>query len=179
MFELPLDKFYKTDSKCKPCKLEYSRAWAKANPEKYKQRWQKQNKRRWIEQKQDQAYMNKRAVYFKANSEKRTARAKAWNQTNRQKYNIHVTTSKIKRRLSKDAKAFIILDKEFRRLYASICVFCGSREKIGMNHNIPISRAGNHSIGNLQPVCRSCSTRKKNKLVSEYKYYLKTLDTNR
>lgn len=179
LFELPLDNFYKSESKCKPCKKEYDQAWAKANPEKYKQRWQKKNKEQWLKKKQDEDYLLKKAAYRKENSQKIKQNAKAWNQANRQKFNIHVSTSKIKRKLSKDAKAFRILDKEFRRIYASSCVFCGSNEKVGMNHNIPISRAGNHSIGNLQPVCRSCSTRKQNKLVSEYKYYLKTLDTNR
>jgi uncharacterized protein (DUF983 family) len=29
--------FYKGQSQCKPCAKEYSKAWQKANPEKYKQ----------------------------------------------------------------------------------------------------------------------------------------------
>ena len=43
--------FYKAQSQCKTCAKEYSKAWAKANPEKYKQRWQKQNKKRLLNEK--------------------------------------------------------------------------------------------------------------------------------
>jgi 5-methylcytosine-specific restriction endonuclease McrA len=171
--------FYKGQSQCKTCAKEYAKeyakAWAKANPEKYKQRWQKQNKKRWVEQKKDQEYMTKKAVYFKANSAKRTATAKAWNQANKQRFQQHVANSKIKRRVAQEARTFKILDKEYRKLYASPCAFCGATEKISMDHIIPISRSGNHSIGNLQPLCRSCNSSKKNRLVSEYKYYLSKL----
>ena len=175
LIESSVDNFYNKSAKCKPCAIEYAKAWAKANPEKYKKQWQKQNKKRWVEQKQDQAYMTKKAVYFKANSEKRTARAKAWNQANRKKYNLHVSNAHLKRRVAKDAKAFKILDKEYRKLYNSPCAFCGTKEKITMDHIIPISRSGNHSIGNLQPLCQPCNSSKKSRLVSEYKYYLSKL----
>jgi 5-methylcytosine-specific restriction endonuclease McrA len=171
--------FYKGQSQCKTCAKEYAKeyakAWAKANPEKYKQRWQKQNKKRWVEQKKDQEFMTKKAVYFKANSAKRTATAKAWNQANKQRYHQHVANSKMKRKIAQEARTFKILDKEYRKLYASACAFCGSTKKITMDHIIPISRSGNHSVGNLQPLCQSCNSSKKNRLVSEYKYYLSKL----
>jgi 5-methylcytosine-specific restriction endonuclease McrA len=154
-------------------------AWQKANPEKAKKSWKKQNKKRWVEQKQDQEYMLKKALYRQENSARRTANAKAWNEANKQRYHQHVSNAQIKRRIAQDARTFKILDKEFKKLYASACVFCGSKEKITMDHIIPISRSGNHSIGNLQPLCRRCNSSKKSRLVSEYKYYLSKLDTNR
>lgn len=175
LIEFPIDNFYKSSARCKSCIKEYAKAWQKANPEKYKQRWQKQNKKRWVEQKQDQEYMTKKAIYRQENSAKRTATAKAWNEANKQRYNLHVATSHIKRKISKEARAYKILDKEYRRLYNSACAFCGATEKITMDHIIPISRSGNHSIGNLQPLCRKCNSSKKSRLVSEYKYYLSKL----
>ena len=167
--------FYKGQSQCKTCAKEYAKAWAKANPEKYKKQWQKKNKERWVEQKQDQAYMLKKAIYRQENSAKRVATAKAWNQANRERFTLHVANAHIKRRIAKDANSYKILDKEYKRLYNSPCAFCGAREKITMDHIIPISRSGNHSIGNLQPLCRSCNSSKKSRLVSEYKYYLSKL----
>jgi 5-methylcytosine-specific restriction endonuclease McrA len=172
--------FYKSQSQCKTCAKEYAKAWAKANPEKYKKQWQKKNKSRWVEQKQDQEYMTKKAIYRQQNSARRVANAKAWNEANRERYNLHVANSHIKRRIAKDAKKFKILDKEYKRLYASCCTFCGSKDKITMDHIIPLSRSGNHSIGNLQPLCRKCNSSKKTRFISEYKYYLSKLqDTNR
>ena len=175
LIESSVDNFYKNSAKCKPCAKAYAKAWAKANPEKYKMQWQKKNKRRWVEQKQDQAYMLKKAIYRQENSARRVANAKAWNEANKQRYHQHVATSHIKRRIAKDARAYKILDKEYKRLYASPCAFCGATEKITMDHIIPISRSGNHSIGNLQPLCRKCNSSKKSRLVSEYKYYLSKL----
>lgn len=175
----PLDNFYKNSSKCKPCHKAYTLAWQKANPDKVKQTWKKQNKKRWIAQKEDKEYMLKKAIYRQENSARRTATAKAWNEANKQRYNLHVATSHIKRKIAKESKSYKILDKEFRKLYASPCAFCGSTDKITMDHIIPISRSGNHSIGNLQPLCRSCNSSKNNRLVSEYKYYLATLGNKR
>jgi 5-methylcytosine-specific restriction endonuclease McrA len=175
LIESAVDNFYKNSAKCKSCAKEYAKAWAKANPDKVKKAWKKSNRKRWVEQKQDQAYMTKKAVYFKANSARRTATAKAWNEANRERYTLHVANAKIKRRLLQEAKTFKILDKEYKKLYNSPCAFCGATEKITMDHIIPISRSGNHSIGNLQPLCRSCNSSKKSRLVSEYKYYLSRL----
>ena len=180
LVEHPVDNFYKGSNRCKPCAIAYSMAWQKANPDKAKKAWKKQNKKRWVEQKQDQEYMTKKAIYRQQNSARRVANAKAWNEANRERYNLHVANSHIKRRIAKDAKKFKILDKEYKRLYASCCTFCGSKDKITMDHIIPLSRSGNHSIGNLQPLCRKCNSSKKTRFISEYKYYLSKLqDTNR
>ena len=113
LIESSVDNFYKNSAKCKTCCKEYAKAWAKANPEKYKMQWQKKNKKRWVEQKQDQAYMLKKAIYRQENSARRVANAKAWNEANKQRYHQHVATSHIKRRIAKDARAYKILDKEY------------------------------------------------------------------
>lgn len=172
---LPSTEFYAKENRCKACAKAYAKAWAKANPDKIKKSWKKQNKKRWVDQKQDKEYMLKKAIYRQENSAKRVAAAKAWNQANRERYTLHVANSHIKRKIAKNAKTYKILDKEFRKLYSSSCAFCGSKDKITMDHIIPISRSGNHSIGNLQPLCRSCNSSKKSRFISEYKYYLANL----
>jgi 5-methylcytosine-specific restriction endonuclease McrA len=174
--EHPLDNFYNGSSKCKPCHKAYTIAWQKANPDKVKKTWKKQNKKRWVEQKEDKEYMLKKAIYRQENSQRRTATAKAWNQTNRDRYRNNVAKSHIKKR---GTQVFVILNKEMKALYASSCYFCDSREKITMDHIIPLSRGGRHSIGNLQPLCKSCNSSKKTRFISEYKYYLANLGNKR
>jgi len=170
--ELPLDNFYKAASKCKPCHSAYTIAWQKANPDRVKVYNNRSNKKRWKVQKEDKDFMLKKTLYRQANRDVRIETAKRWNQNNKDRYRIHVAKSHIKR---KGADVFIILDREMKALYASSCAFCNSREKITMDHIIPISRGGRHSIGNLQPLCKSCNSSKKSRLISEYKYYLAKL----
>lgn len=47
------------------------------------------------------------------------------------------------------------------------CQMCGKKERLSFDHIIPITRGGDNSIGNLQPLCVSCNSSKGNKLPSE------------
>lgn len=52
--------------------------------------------------------------------------------------------------------------------YGNKCLSCGkldSESKITMDHVIPLSRGGMHSVENLQPLCLSCNARKHAKTI--------------
>lgn len=66
----------------------------------------------------------------------------------------------------------VILAKEIAKLYKNPCFMCGTSEKPCIDHIIPLSRGGNHSIGNLMTLCRRCNTSKGKKLLVEWKKYL-------
>lgn len=95
---------------------------------------------------------------------------RTWKQNNVLK--VRESTEKRRKTIIENG-AFEIRLKFLQKLYSSPCVFCGSKERIEMDHVIPVSRGGKHSEGNLQPLCRSCNASKRNKLVIEYKMYLK------
>ena len=44
--------------------------------------------------------------------------------------------------------------------YGNRCLCCGSYEKISLDHVIPISKGGKDEIENLQPLCKSCNSKK-------------------
>lgn len=44
--------------------------------------------------------------------------------------------------------------------YGKKCVFCGSRKDICIDHIVPVIAGGSNNIENLQPLCRSCNSRK-------------------
>ena len=67
---------------------------------------------------------------------------------------------------------YLILDREYRQLYSSACFICGSFDQITVDHIIPLVRGGKHAIGNLQPLCMRCNTRKGSRLMIEFRAFL-------
>lgn len=76
-----------------------------------------------------------------------------------------------RRALLNGASTKQITQKEIARLYASNCLFCNSSGPIDLDHAIPLSRGGSHSIGNLIPLCDNCNSTKYNKTIMEWRIY--------
>ncbi len=71
------------------------------------------------------------------------------------------------------SKKFTILKKEMKKIYSSPCAMCSSTYKIERDHIIPLSLGGDDSVGNSQPLCKSCNSSKGSKLWMEYRVWLK------
>jgi len=65
--------------------------------------------------------------------------------------------------------SFKIYKKELFKIYNSPCFYCGSLNKITIDHIVPISRGGTHSIGNLVAACAFCNGSKSSKFLVEWK----------
>lgn len=59
-----------------------------------------------------------------------------------------------------------LLDK-----YGHKCLRCGTTENITADHVVPISLGGSGFISNIQPLCRSCNSKKHNKII-DYRPFL-------
>jgi 5-methylcytosine-specific restriction endonuclease McrA len=63
--------------------------------------------------------------------------------------------------------------RDWDRLVArhrGLCAYCSCPMKvIHMDHIIPVSRGGLHRIGNVLPVCKSCNSKKRNRLLIEWR----------
>lgn len=159
----PVDGFYmqkgKPESLCKECRRAKNKEWRQANPDKmagYKRadrarnpERSSRNRRRWYETSRDSliAYQKE---YQKAHRAERAA---------------------IRAARRSAGEVLLVLEREVRRIKASCCVACGSRDRIDIDHVVPLSRGGRHAIGNLQPMCRSCNSSKSSKLMIEWKRY--------
>lgn len=44
------------------------------------------------------------------------------------------------------------------------CVRCGAQDDITQDHIVPLSKGGLNVIENIQPLCRSCNSKKRDKL---------------
>jgi 5-methylcytosine-specific restriction endonuclease McrA len=70
---------------------------------------------------------------------------------------------------------FALDAKQVAKIYASSCFSCGTNKNISLDHVIPIARGGNHSIGNLMPLCQPCNSSKGKKLLVEWRLDLQKI----
>jgi len=47
------------------------------------------------------------------------------------------------------------------------CVFCKTKENLTIDHIFPLSKGGTNYISNLQPLCRSCNSKKQAQILFE------------
>jgi 5-methylcytosine-specific restriction endonuclease McrA len=139
---------YGLSNKCRPCDNAQSAKFRAEHPEKAKAsvtRWKAKNSERIVQ-------LNR--AYAKRNPGKYSEYAK------------------VRRARLMSVGVAIVSEKEITRLYASPCFYCGSIERIEIDHAIPLSRGGRHAIGNLVPACRICNSTKHSKTIMEFRLWL-------
>lgn len=165
--EKPLDDFGKRSAsrdgkmeRCRDCHNARQRAYWDANREKMNE-WQNNWRKRNPEKRQAQ-----RLRYNRTYREQNIVVAREWAKNNPEK------RAKIKTayRARKHSETFYILDREIKHLKASPCAVCGSQGPVDIDHIVPLSKGGRHSVGNLQPLCRSCNTSKSDKFFADWLY---------
>jgi 5-methylcytosine-specific restriction endonuclease McrA len=65
-----------------------------------------------------------------------------------------------------------------RKIQAGLCFYCGrrvGRDRLTMDHLVPLSRGGKSKKGNLVPACKDCNNKKKYLLPIEWEEYLASL----
>ena len=89
-------------------------------------------------------------------------------QRNRYALNPIPTNIRNSLRRSLERKIGVVTDAEWVGIVEeneSACVYCGAVDrKLTIDHVIPISRGGKTVRGNLVPACKSCNSKKKDKL---------------
>ena len=90
--------------------------------------------------------------------------ASSWNRNNKAKRTLAMAK---RRALQKNNGVYLVTEKEIKKMQAQKCFYCGA---IGgeIDHVIPLTRGGSHSIGNLVGCCRSCNSSKNNRFLTEW-----------
>lgn len=153
---------------------EKSRLWHKANPDlvsRKSRRWRlanpeqaKEATRRWRMAHADQVLAVKRR-WIQAHPEKTAERndyLRAWRKTHPEQRKIY----KLRRRSRKLKNGGTLKTSEWlalKRTYDFRCLGCGRQEpqiKLEVDHIVPLSKRGRNDISNIQPLCRSCNSKK-------------------
>ena len=132
------------------------RAWAKANPDKCHDRNARHRKNN------RDYYAQRQARYRRENPHK----YKEWQRKNPAK----VIANWTKRRQTLIANGiYSVKNKEIARLLSQPCFYCKSSKSGTIDHVMPLSKGGRHSIGNLLPACMACNQQKRAMLMIEWK----------
>lgn len=118
--------------------------------------------------------------FYARNAESQKIRSTQWRSENRDAVRKHRMDShyrnydsdilRMNARRAK-VKAFLVIDKDAKRIMSQPCVECGVAENLHLDHIIPLSRGGQHAVGNLQMLCASCNLSKNNKTMIEWRAY--------
>ena len=132
-------------NKCKECSSAYRRQLAKDNPEKALAGSYRQTEK----------LLERNPNYFREFYAKQYA-----TEAGRQRMITNVQNRRarlMEAEGSYTAQEFIDLcDK-----YGNICLACEESKPLTVDHIIPLSLGGSNTIDNIQPLCRSCNSRKR------------------
>ena len=166
---------------CRDCQNVRDRAYYQNNPEPYRQRSKTQSKRVYLKnwrrdhpeyrQAYKKAYMEAHPdynqTYREANRSKIREHARSYMRNRRMQRVIHEANRQARKRQAGGT----FTQEEWESLcayYNYTCLCCGKREpeiELTVDHIVPLSQGGSNSLGNLQPLCRSCNSRKRTRTI--------------
>lgn len=91
-------------------------------------------------------------------------RKNAWQQQNADKFRA----KEHRRRAAKQASSGQYTAVEWQALcrwFDQRCVACGTATSLTVDHVLPLSKGGSNGIENIQPLCSSCNSRKKDRWI--------------
>lgn len=93
-------------------------------------------------------------------------------------YEIDIVTEQELRREKEKARGLRRTHWWDRKVQKGICHYCRSnvgRERLTMDHVVPLSRGGKSKKGNIVPACKACNNKKKSMVPLEWEEYIETL----
>lgn len=102
-------------------------------------------------------------IYRESNLERCKAWCREWQSKNLDKCRMH----NLKRRaVEKNADGTFSWAEweQIVRDFNGKCAHCRKETKLTIDHKIPLSKGGSNFITNIQPLCRSCNSKKKDKI---------------
>lgn len=145
---------------CKSCDSQAVKLYREANKDKIREtlyRWRAKN---------PEAIRKIAARDYQKNKPRRNAASAAYQRQNKDKVRIYTHTRRVK---ILDNGIFQVTEKDIRRMLQKPCLYCQVKPSEHIDHIIPVSRGGRHSIGNLTGSCASCNLSKNAKFITEWK----------
>ena len=147
---------------CKPCYNAYMAKYYKENPEPVKAR----TARYFAANREELNW--KRKEFRQRHLERENASVKLWAQLNPDKVRAAKSKNRAKRKL---AVRYQVTATEVRKMLSAKCFYCEANDANQLDHVVPLSRGGCHSVGNLVGACAPCNLQKNNKTIMEWRIW--------
>lgn len=190
---LPLHQFGlrygKPLARCRQCIRDYKKEWERQNPEKlarysqtyhaknpnlkseWNRNWRKKNAEHRSEYLKKYREDNKETIAYKSklrrnrNIEAARRRAREFQKKNPELFRKH---SAKRRATLNTVDVRIVTQKDLLKMLSKSCAYCNEPSE-HIDHIIPLSRGGRHSIGNLTGACKPCNLSKGSKFITEWR----------
>lgn len=145
-------------------KAAYNRAYTAANRDKQRQ-WVKEcDERHKLERKRA------KQLYYVANKETILARNAEWKASNRERFRVYEGTRRcLEHNWGGDLTSSDWL--QVLNAHGGKCAYCGSTDRIELEHMTPLSRGGQHTKSNIVPACFSCNRSKGAMTADEFREF--------
>lgn len=171
-------------SRCKVCTNSDAKRFREVNAERISER--RRGRRQEWRKARYAAIKDHELSYYKnyraANLEKQRERSRKWYHENKERaqrtHREWAQANPEKPRAREHRRRARLLNAEgsytveqwvaLRAWFGDVCLACGSKEDITIDHVVPLCKGGTNSIENLQPLCKSCNSRKRT-LIKDYR----------
>jgi 5-methylcytosine-specific restriction endonuclease McrA len=178
-----INEFHKNKSKkdgrateCKLCKRQQDIKYKKEHANYYKaylKEYNQINKQELYEQKKKYIADNKldhlkrRHIWYEINKDEVKARVSQYKKDHPEQYQMYAN-----KRLAQKKTSVIenFATQDIKNKYGDKCFYCGGLFS-HIDHYIPLSKAGPHTLENIRPSCEHCNLTKSNKLPEEFIRY--------
>jgi len=160
--ELSIENYYKRKnlinrrSNCKECTAIQTKRYDKLNKEKIaenKKQYKQENK--LVISISAKQYRTKNKIIL-------AAKASKYQRENRNKFNV---TNQI-RRTRKHLLSSTLTNEQWNNVikhFKGLCAYCGEKQKLTIEHFVPVSNFGELAVNNVLPVCITCNCSKNNR----------------
>ena len=146
---------------------EQNRMWQFAYAQKNRKSKSEKDLKRYYSKKEE--IWIKNAEYRKMNHESKLEIERASRDRNKEKNRPSKNARQsVRNRLVSDSK-YVIIYKDLKKIYSQPCLTCGDTKNQSLDHKFPLSRGGEHRIGNSMTLCQPCNSSKNARTIMEWK----------
>lgn len=160
-------------TECKDCVKKYNASYRNTNKAYFKEylaEYQKENGKELYEKKKQYIAENKEAhwdrqhAWYEKNKEVIQARVACYKKEHPEQYQMYANR-RIAAKKTDIVENFSINDIAI--MYGDKCFYCAAAFE-HIDHFVPLSKGGEHTLENVRPSCQACNLRKSNKMPGEF-----------